>query len=214
MAKASFKCFGRISIGSTIISVFHWSSGWVQYARLSLTPPVLFYSNPNNPDSLIGYSVVCFSWLVVFNAPSTARSFRDGTPLTVPYERCEAQFSHCSHWESNPGSSCGSPLHYRCTTPAPASDEHQSLHNLFTKMTSKPISHKYLESYRDGTLGKSLLQETKEAWSVTGLYRNWTHTVCMQVQYKMAFATAALLWTFRCQKKLLTWYVWFTRSLV
>ena len=82
-------------------------------------------------------------------------------------------------------------------------------------MTSKPISHKYLESYRDGTLGKSLLQETKEAWSVTGIYRNWTHTVCMQVQYKMAFATAAYYERSDAKKiKLLTWYVWFTGSLV
>ena len=27
-----------------------------------------------------------FRWLVVFNVPSTARSFREGTPFTVPCE--------------------------------------------------------------------------------------------------------------------------------
>ena len=30
-------------------------------------------------------------WLVVFNVPSTARSFRDGTPFTVPCEGREAR---------------------------------------------------------------------------------------------------------------------------
>ena len=35
-------------------------------------------------DVLIGF------WLVVFNIPSTARSFRDGTPFTVPCEGREA----------------------------------------------------------------------------------------------------------------------------
>ena len=39
--------------------------------------------------------------------------------FTVPCEGREARFLHRSHWESNPGPSRGSPLHYRCTTPAP-----------------------------------------------------------------------------------------------
>ena len=34
---------------------------------------------------------VCVSWFVVFNVPSTARSFRDGTPFTVPCEGREAR---------------------------------------------------------------------------------------------------------------------------
>ena len=45
-------------------------------------------------------------WLVVFYVPSTARSFRDGTPIYCPYEGREARFLHRSHRESNYG-----PLH-------------------------------------------------------------------------------------------------------
>ena len=41
--------------------------------------------------------------LVVFYVPSTARSYRDGTPFAVPCEGCEATFLHLSHPESNPG---------------------------------------------------------------------------------------------------------------
>ena len=40
-------------------------------------------------------------------------------PFTVPCEGREARFLHCSHQESNPGPSCGSPLHYSCATLAP-----------------------------------------------------------------------------------------------
>ena len=55
-------------------------------------------------------------WLVVFNVPSTARSFKDGTPFTVSCEGREARFLHRSHRESNPGPLRGSPLHNRCAT--------------------------------------------------------------------------------------------------
>ena len=47
------------------------------------------------------FSLFC---LFVFYVPSTARSFRDGTPI---------------YWELNPGPSRGSSLLYRCATPAP-----------------------------------------------------------------------------------------------
>ena len=40
-------------------------------------------------------------------------------PFTVLCEAREARFLHRSHWESNPGPSRGSQLHYRCATPAP-----------------------------------------------------------------------------------------------
>ena len=30
---------------------------------------------------------VCVVWFVVFNVPSTARSFRDGTPIYCPLRR-------------------------------------------------------------------------------------------------------------------------------
>ena len=39
-------------------------------------------------------------------------------PFTVSCEGREAQFLHCSNWESNPGPSRGSPLHYPCAMPA------------------------------------------------------------------------------------------------
>ena len=57
--------------------------------------------------------------LFVFNVPSTTRSFRDGTPLTVPCEGREARWIHRPDRESNPGPSRGSPLRYRCATEAP-----------------------------------------------------------------------------------------------
>ena len=56
-------------------------------------------------------------WLVVFNVPSTSRSFRDGIPIYC--EGREARFLHHPHWESNPRSLRGSPLGNRCATPAP-----------------------------------------------------------------------------------------------
>ena len=40
-------------------------------------------------------------------------------PFTVPCEGRQAWFLHRSHQEWNPGLSRGSPLHYRCATPAP-----------------------------------------------------------------------------------------------
>ena len=35
--------------------------------------------------------ILLVGWLIVFNVPLTARSFRDGTPFTVPCEGREAQ---------------------------------------------------------------------------------------------------------------------------
>ena len=49
----------------------------------------------------------------------TARSFRDGTPFTVPCGGREARFLHRSHRELNPGPSRGSPLHHRIASWAP-----------------------------------------------------------------------------------------------
>ena len=42
------------------------------------------------------------SCLFVFYVPSPARSFRNGTPYTVPCKGREAQFLHRFYWESNP----------------------------------------------------------------------------------------------------------------
>ena len=58
------------------------------------------------------------AWLVVFYVPSTRGHLETARPFTVPCEGREARFLHCSNRESNPGSSRGSPLHYRCATPA------------------------------------------------------------------------------------------------
>ena len=41
---------------------------------------------PGNSEMLLT-SVSCVGWLVVFNVPSTARSFRDGTPIYCPLRR-------------------------------------------------------------------------------------------------------------------------------
>ena len=59
-----------------------------------------------------------FLCLFVFYIPSTGRSFRDGTPFTVPCKGREAQLIHRTHRESNRGPLRGSPLLYRCATPA------------------------------------------------------------------------------------------------
>ena len=58
-------------------------------------------------------------WLVGFYVQSTARSFRDGTPFTVPCEGRGPRFLQRSNQESNPGPSHGSLLHYHCLPPAP-----------------------------------------------------------------------------------------------
>ena len=47
----------------------------------------------------------------MFYVPSTARSFRDGTPFIVPCEGREARFLHRSHRKSNSGLLHGRPLH-------------------------------------------------------------------------------------------------------
>ena len=59
-----------------------------------------------------------FGFWFVFYVPSTAMSFRDGTPIYCPLRRRWSSFLHRSHRESNPGSSRGSPLHYHCATRA------------------------------------------------------------------------------------------------
>ena len=48
-------------------------------------------------------------WVVMLYVPSTARSFRDGTPFTVDVE--------LGFYTVPTGNGC--PFHYHCTTPAP-----------------------------------------------------------------------------------------------
>ena len=60
------------------------------------------------------------SWvLVVFYVPSTARSFRDGTRIYCPLRRTWSSVNTPFTPGIEPGPSRGSPLHYRCATPAP-----------------------------------------------------------------------------------------------
>ena len=60
-------------------------------------------------------------WLVVFNVPSTARSFRDGATIYCPLRRTWSLVFTPSHRESKPRLLRGSPLHNSCATPAPLS---------------------------------------------------------------------------------------------
>ena len=53
--------------------------------RITDKPSILAVIN------LLPLDVSMVGWLVVFNVPSTARSFRDGTPFTVPCEGREAR---------------------------------------------------------------------------------------------------------------------------
>ena len=68
------------------------------------------------------YSVILrlsFGWLVVFFVPSTARSFRDGTPIYCPLRRTRSSVNTPFPLGIEPGPSRGSPLLYRCATQAP-----------------------------------------------------------------------------------------------
>ena len=62
------------------------------------------------------------SWLVLWLCFTPHRQrghLETAPPFTVPCEGHEARLIHRTHWESNPGPSRGSPLLYRCATPAP-----------------------------------------------------------------------------------------------
>ena len=62
-------------------------------------------------------------------------------PFTVPCEGREARFLHRSYQESNPRTSRGSSLHYRCVTPAPRVFRRKSVkpyHNVHCCIT---VSH-------------------------------------------------------------------------
>ena len=64
---------------------------------------------------------VDIEWLVDWLCFASHRQqghLETASPFTVLFEGCEARFLHCFHQESNPGPSRGSPLHYRCATPA------------------------------------------------------------------------------------------------
>ena len=61
-------------------------------------------------------------WLVGWLCFASTRQrdhLETASPFTVPCEGRGARFLHRSHRESNPGPSRGSPLLYRCATPAP-----------------------------------------------------------------------------------------------
>ena len=62
---------------------------------------------------------VQYKWLVGWSCFTSHRQ-RGHLETAPPFcEGCEARVLHRSHRESNPGPSRGSPLHYRCATPAP-----------------------------------------------------------------------------------------------
>ena len=88
-----------------------------QILKADVQSKVYKYGNTKNKCCVTFHMIInswnSVGWLIVFNVPSTAGSF------TVPCEGREARFLPRSHQESNPGSLCGSPLHNRCTTPAP-----------------------------------------------------------------------------------------------
>ena len=61
---------------------------------------------------------VLVGWLC-FRSHGQQGHLETAPPFTAPCEGCEARFLHRPHRESNPGPLRGSPLYYRCTTPAP-----------------------------------------------------------------------------------------------
>ena len=78
---------------------------------------------------LFGFCPLCFDKTyqyhffgqLVLTSHRQQGHLKTAPPFTVPYKGCAARFLHHRHWESNPGSLRGSPLHYRCTMPAPPS---------------------------------------------------------------------------------------------
>ena len=62
----------------------------------------------------------CITAMKEYEAKSLEVSWLVGcVKRPIDSEGREAQFLHWPHWESNPGSLRGSPLHNRCATPAP-----------------------------------------------------------------------------------------------
>ena len=92
-------------------------------------------------DGLIGWLV---GWLYLTSHRQRGH-LETSPPFTVPCEGREARSIHRSHRELNPGPSRGSPLHYRCATPASESlglllqDD-----SVILKVTSIPDTHTYL----------------------------------------------------------------------
>ena len=74
-------------------------------------------------------------WLC-FTSHRQPSHFETAPPFTLPCEGSEAQFLHRSHRESNPGPSRCSPLHCRCTTPAP-------MNNRMDEITRKNTTYHY-----------------------------------------------------------------------
>ena len=68
------------------------------------------------------FHTVRLGWLVswlCFTSHRQRGHLETAPPFTVPCKGLEAPVLHRSHRELNPGSSRGSPLHYRCAMPAP-----------------------------------------------------------------------------------------------
>ena len=83
---------------------------------------------------------ICVIWLVVFYVPSTARSFRDSTPIYCPLRKMWSSVNTPFPTRiENPGLSRGSLLHYRCATQAPL---HMCCENIFiTSIVNHEMSH-------------------------------------------------------------------------
>ena len=83
-----------------------------------------------------------FGWWVVFYIPSTARTFRGGTPFTrtVPCKGREAWSLHHSHWELNPGRRVA----VQYTTAAPR----QLLQTIFNLYCLIHITYMYIYQYK------------------------------------------------------------------
>ena len=74
------------------VTVPHQAVIWLIKSLQNLIDWLIHYSNFFGSKGLVG-------WLVVFNVPSTARSFRDGTPIYCPLRRT---WSHVA-LDRNPG---------------------------------------------------------------------------------------------------------------
>ena len=70
-------------------------------------------------EVLCTFITIQVGWLVVFTSHRQRGYLETAPPFIVTCERREARFLHRPLRKLNPGPSRGSPLHYRCATPAP-----------------------------------------------------------------------------------------------
>ena len=103
----------HIMLNLLIICIFHLIAIFYYHNEISETLKHYFSLN-----EMRNHMIIFFGWLVVFNVPSTARSFRDGAAIYCPISK-DVKLGFNTVPDGNRTPLRGSPLHNRCATPAP-----------------------------------------------------------------------------------------------